>query len=72
MGSLTKDPDISDVDVPRRSDDEVAAAARRQREAERNRRGRTSTILTGPGGLEEDVLVQRPQLRAGRNTLLGQ
>lgn len=43
----------------------AAKGAARETEAAKRRRGRTSTIVTGPSGLTEEPLL-------GRKTLLGQ
>lgn len=56
--------------VPKRTDPEVDEAGRRQREADRLRRGRRATILTSSRGVEDQLGVTRPEARGAR--LLGE
>jgi hypothetical protein len=50
---------------PKRQDPGVQAAIAQAIQSERRRRGRASTILTGPQGVVKDPLI-------GRKTLLGE
>ena len=50
-------------DPPKKEDPEVEEAKKKERELARRRKGRSSTILTGPQGLDS----QKPE-----KTLLGQ
>ena len=55
MGFLFDSPDIvAAVDPPDESDPEVEEAIRKERELQRRRRGRSSTILTSPTGISEE------------------
>lgn len=56
--------------APKRTDPEVDEAGRRQREADRLRRGRRATILTSSRGVEDQLGVSRPEARGAR--LLGE
>ena len=58
--SLFKAP--SSPNVPSASDEEVAEARRKELLAEKARKGRSSTILTGPSGLSGDSLAPGPTL----------
>ena len=51
------------VDVPDYADEERdAAAAAELKASERKRKGRRSTILTGPLGIEEEAEIQKKTL----------
>ena len=47
---------------PEVSDEEKARIAQEQRDMERRRKGRKSTILTGPLGVEEEATIQKKTL----------
>ncbi len=47
---------------PTRDDEAVAEARRKELQAEKLRKGRSSTILTGPSGLTGDSLAPAPTL----------
>lgn len=57
----------STPDIPQAEDPAVAEARRKQAEALRRARGRSSTILNSAAGLTSDAIVGRPQL-LGSNT----
>jgi hypothetical protein len=44
------------IPAPTREDPEVQEARRREREIQRRQRGRGATILTSPGGVEDQPL----------------
>ena len=50
---------------PKKTDPEIEEAARKERLAQRQRKGRAATILTGTAGLRNEPTL-------GRKTLLGQ
>lgn len=56
-------PKIQQVQAPTQSDAEVQEALEKERELARRRRGRRSTILTSPQGVQDS---------GGWKTLLGQ
>jgi hypothetical protein len=59
--SILNPPRIPSAPSPPRADDPaVAASARRQREAELRRKGRSSTIVTGGAGVIEDAPLSQP------------
>jgi hypothetical protein len=61
-----KTPKIEPIPEPPEIEDPAMEEARRlERERLRKKRGRTSTILTGSGGVTEEAFL-------GRKTLLGQ
>lgn len=68
MGSLfsPKMPPLPPVqplpEAPEVSDEEKARIAKEQADMERRRKGRRSTILTGPLGVEEEATVQKKTL----------
>lgn len=68
MGSLfsPKMPPLPPVqplpEAPEVSDEEKARIASEQAAMERKRKGRRSTILTGPLGVEEEATVQKKTL----------
>jgi hypothetical protein len=68
MGSLfsPKMPPLPPVqplpETPEVSDEEKARIASEQAAMERKRKGRKSTILTGPLGVEEEATVQKKTL----------
>jgi len=68
MGSLfsPKMPPLPPVqplpETPEVSDEEKARIASEQAAMERKRKGRRSTILTGPLGVEEEATVQKKTL----------
>lgn len=68
MGSLfsPKMPPLPPVqplpEAPEVSDEEKARIASEQSAMERKRKGRRSTILTGPLGVEEEATVQKKTL----------
>lgn len=47
---------------PEVSEEEKARIAQEQRDMERRRKGRKSTILTGPLGVEEEATIQKKTL----------
>lgn len=47
---------------PKADDPAIAEARRRSQQVEKNRQGRSSTILTGPSGLSGDSLAPGPTL----------
>ena len=47
---------------PEVSDEEKARIAKEQADMERRRRGRKSTILTGPLGVEEEATIEKKTL----------
>ena len=47
---------------PEVSEEEKARIAQEQRDMERRRKGRRSTILTGPLGVEEEATIQKKTL----------
>lgn len=69
MGGLfssAKMPNVPAVPpAPAKTDAEIEEAARKERLAQRQRRGRASTILTGSGGVQDQAPV-------GKKTLLGE
>ena len=60
MSALFSSPKIPKP--PSVEDPAIAEARRREMEAEKARKGRSSTILTGPGGLSGDTLAPSPTL----------
>lgn len=50
---------------PEVSDEEKARIAQEQRDMERRRKGRRSTILTGPLGVEEEGTIEKKTLLGG-------
>lgn len=46
---------------PKPDDPAIAAAAKRQREAELLRKGRSSTIISGGAGITSDAPLSQPQ-----------
>ena len=67
-------PDIPEISpltaLPTAADPEIEAARQRQREAERLRKGRRASIITGGKGVTEPLgSVSRPEARA--SDLLG-
>lgn len=64
-GELFTGPDIKQPKKPRTAtaeDQEVIAAAERQAAALRRRRGRASTILTGPTGVTDQPTTKKTTL----------
>lgn len=57
--------------LPTRADPEIAAAKKRQKTADKLRKGRRSSILTSSGGVDDllGTQVSRPEARGA--TLLG-
>ena len=49
-------------EAPEVSDEEKARIAKEQADMERRRKGRRSTILTGPLGVEEEATVEKKTL----------
>ena len=55
-------PEPPSAELSQEEKDRIAAE---QREMERKRRGRKSTILTGPLGIEEEAEIERKTLLGG-------
>ena len=55
-------PPVEAPEAPEVSEEEKARIAKEQRQMELRRKGRKSTILTGPLGVEEEATIEKKTL----------